>query len=76
MALGLIFGRFWDQVGRQVEAKFEPKSTKMALQKDVQKMITNLLELETQDKRDLTQIYSVRLTRWARGICKFAYLHV
>ena len=43
MALGSIFGRFWTQVGRQVEAKLEPKSTKMALQKDVQKMITNLL---------------------------------
>ena len=43
MALGSIFNRFWTQVGRQVEAKVEPKSTKMALQKDVQKMITNLL---------------------------------
>ena len=43
MALGSIFGRFWIQVGRQVEAKLEPKSSKMALQKDVQKMITNLL---------------------------------
>ena len=36
MALGSIFGRFWIQVGRQVQAKLEPKSTKMALQKDVQ----------------------------------------
>ena len=33
MALRLIFGRFLDQVGWQVEAKLEPKSIKMALKK-------------------------------------------
>ena len=52
MALGSIFNRFWTQVGRQVEAKLESKSTKMALQKDVQKMITNL-------SPDLTQAHAV-----------------
>ena len=39
MALGSILNGFWSQVGRQVEAKLEPKSTKMALQKEVENMI-------------------------------------
>ena len=39
MALGSIFGRFWIQVGRQVEAKLEPKSTKMAFLKEIENMI-------------------------------------
>ena len=39
MALGWIFARFWAQVGRQVEAKLEPKSTKMAFLKEIENMI-------------------------------------
>ncbi len=35
------FGRFWDQVGRQVEAKLAPKSKKIRYQDDVKKNIKN-----------------------------------
>ena len=39
MALGSIFGCFWDQVGRQVGAKLALKSNKMGCQDDVKKSL-------------------------------------
>ena len=37
MALGSIFGGFWDQVGREVGVKLALKSNKMGCQDDVKK---------------------------------------
>ena len=37
MALGTIFGRFWDVVGAHVGTKLAPKSKKMECQDDVKK---------------------------------------
>ena len=37
MALGTIFGGFWDVVGAHVGTKLAPKSKKMGCQEDVKK---------------------------------------
>ena len=41
MALGSIFGRFWAQVGTEIEAKLVPKFEKMGYQIDVEKSSKN-----------------------------------
>ena len=38
MALGTIFGGFWDQVGREVGVKLALKSNKKGYQDDVKKL--------------------------------------
>ena len=38
MALGSIFGGFWDHLGRQVGTKMAPKSKKMRVPRGGQKM--------------------------------------